>query len=124
MALHIGKIIKKKLEESGMSKSEFSRRIETTPQNIYGIFKRKSMDTDLLKRISNVLNYDFFMYYTTATISVPTETKGEQKIITAAELKEEIDSLKSELAALKRENQYLREIHELMKEKMKKTTGK
>ena len=41
--LHIGEIIKQRVEELGMSKAEFSRRINTTSQNIYGIFKKNQL---------------------------------------------------------------------------------
>lgn len=62
--VHIGKLIRTRLEEVGLTKSEFARRINVSPQNIYGIFKRVSCDSKLLNDIGKVLNYDFFQYYT------------------------------------------------------------
>lgn len=123
MALHIGKVVRKHLEELGMTKSEFARRLETSPQNIYGIFKRKSIDTQLLKEISTVLNYDFFQYYTTAALVVHEEKAnygGKDKVFTALDLQREVEKLRKELEILKNENQYLKEIHQLMKEKQSK----
>ncbi|HTF03558.1 MAG TPA: helix-turn-helix transcriptional regulator [Bacteroidia bacterium] len=120
MAVHIGKIVRKHLEEAGMTKSEFARRLETSPQNIYGIFKRKSIDTELLKEISAVLNYDFFQYYSTGALLVHEDKANYGKIMTALDLQREVNKLKQDLEILKNENQYLKEIHQLMKEKQGK----
>ena len=51
--IHIGSLIKEKMEERGLSVSHYER------TNIYKIFKRSSIDVDLLLRISEVLAYDF-----------------------------------------------------------------
>jgi len=59
----IGKLIQKRLKERGMSNAEFARRINTHIRNVYDIFSRKSIDTDLLITIGSVLDYDFFRYY-------------------------------------------------------------
>lgn len=58
--MHIGECIKKKLEEEGHSAAWFAERICCTRPHVYKIFRRSSIDTDLLKRISRVLNHDFF----------------------------------------------------------------
>lgn len=59
MAYNYGLEIKKVLKEKGMSVSEFARRINKSRENAYDIFRRKSLDTDLLSVISQVLDYDF-----------------------------------------------------------------
>lgn len=61
--IHIGKLIQEELRKSGMSKKEFARRIETSSQNVYGIFKRETIDTGTLLIISKVLQFDFFLLY-------------------------------------------------------------
>ena len=66
MEIHIGQLIKARLEETGMKKSEFARRINRTSQNVYDIFQRKSIDTDLLATISHILECNFFEPFTTA----------------------------------------------------------
>jgi len=43
-----------------MTVSEFARRINSSRENAYSIFKRKSIDTDLLQTVSTVLGHDFF----------------------------------------------------------------
>ncbi|NBX38656.1 MAG: XRE family transcriptional regulator [Flavobacteriia bacterium] len=52
MEIHLGQLIKAQLEASGMKKSEFARRINRTPQNVFDVFQRKSLDTALLENIS------------------------------------------------------------------------
>jgi len=113
MKIHIGKLIRKHLEEIGQTKSEFARRINTSPQNIYGIFKRQSIDSELLRTISQCLKFDFFQYYSTTAM-----VKGDDKtIITALEMQKELDQVKTEIELLKKENGYLKEINRLMKSK-------
>ena len=121
-ALHIGKLVRKHLEELGMTKSEFARRLDTSPQNIYGIFKRKSLDTELLKNIGSVLNFDFFQYYGSGALYVNEDrpTYGKEKVLTALDLQRELDRLKKEHETLRQENNYLKEIVQLMKEKQTK----
>ncbi|MBI3509315.1 MAG: helix-turn-helix transcriptional regulator [Bacteroidetes bacterium] len=117
MALHIGKLVRQHLEEVGMTKSEFARRIGTSPQNIYGIFKRKSCDTELLREISRVLNFDFFQYYSTNALVVEEKNGNKTSVFTAADLKKELELKTRELDVVRSENEYLKEIHRLMKER-------
>ena len=58
--LHIGKIVKKVLEESGMSVTEFARRMNCTRPNVYDIFDRSDIGVEQLIEISKVLNHNFF----------------------------------------------------------------
>lgn len=57
--IHIGSLIRQKLEESPLSISEFASLINRTRTTVYDIFNRKSIDVDLLLSISEVLNYNF-----------------------------------------------------------------
>jgi len=63
--IYIGPIIKQKLSESSMTIKEFSARINCDRTTVYDIFKRKSIDTERLIKISDVLNLDFVneIYY-------------------------------------------------------------
>ena len=58
--MHIGKLIRQKLKEQGRSATWFSQQIYCSRSNIYRIFNNPNIDTDLLKRISKILEYDFF----------------------------------------------------------------
>lgn len=61
--IHIGKIIKEKFDEQGLSVSWFAKELCCDRTNIYSIFKRESIDTSLLVKISTILKHDFFKYY-------------------------------------------------------------
>ena len=61
--MHIGKLIKKKVTEKGMTVVSFASRLSCTRVNAYKIFSKKSIDTDMLTRISIILEYDFFRLY-------------------------------------------------------------
>lgn len=61
--IHIGSIIKEKFEEQGLSVSWFARQLCCDRTNVYSIFKRESIDTSLLVKISVILKYDFFRHY-------------------------------------------------------------
>jgi transcriptional regulator with XRE-family HTH domain len=113
MALHIGKLIRKRIEQAGMNKSEFARRINSTPQNVYSIFKRESIDTDLLWEISRVLNYDFFQHYTTSGGSYINDDPMSSK--NATELNKELAHVKRETELFAQENRYLKELVRLLR---------
>lgn len=59
MEIHDGERIKEYLAITGLSVSEFARRLNCHRQNVYDIFKRKTIDVVLLQRISKVLGHDF-----------------------------------------------------------------
>lgn len=61
--IHIGSIIKEKFDERSLSVSWFASQLCCDRTNIYSIFKRESIDTSLLVKISIILNHDFFKYY-------------------------------------------------------------
>jgi plasmid maintenance system antidote protein VapI len=58
--MHIGSKIQEKLRESGHTVAWFARQICCTRTHVYKIFNKENIDVELLMRISNVLNYDFF----------------------------------------------------------------
>ena len=59
----IGEVIKTRVERMGISKAELARRLDMSPANVHKIFKRSSVDVMLLRKISNVLEYDFFRHF-------------------------------------------------------------
>lgn len=61
--IHIGNIIKKEFDAQGLSASWFAKQLCCDRTNIYSIFKRESIDTILLVKISTILKHDFFKYY-------------------------------------------------------------
>jgi hypothetical protein len=61
--LHIGNEIKMELLRQERTVSWFARKLCCDRTNVYSIFKRESIDTMLLQRISTVLNHNFFELY-------------------------------------------------------------
>lgn len=59
MNVHAGEKVKEYFEASGMSVSEFARRLHCHRQNVYDIFKRSVIEMTMLQRISRVLEHDF-----------------------------------------------------------------
>jgi transcriptional regulator with XRE-family HTH domain len=74
--VHIGKKIKARIEDAGMSVAEFARRLNRSSQSIYHVFNSQSIDTNLLAEISEVLNFNFFTYFVKEE---GTEPKKEKK---------------------------------------------
>lgn len=91
--IHIGEKIKNRIEETGISKSEFARRINKARQNIEIIFNKKSIDTQLLLEISKALDYDFFQHYYNHNYSTNVVNDYQK-------LKNELQSLKFEHSQL------------------------
>ncbi|HVW97543.1 MAG TPA: hypothetical protein VHA56_16335 [Mucilaginibacter sp.] len=63
MALHIGKEIERKFQESGFKIGYFAEQINTGERNVYSIFSRKDISADMLARISKTLDFNFFRLY-------------------------------------------------------------
>jgi hypothetical protein len=63
--LHIGELIKKRVDELGMTDAGFGRKINVSRQNAQNIYTRQSIDSEMLALISDVLELDFFSYYKT-----------------------------------------------------------
>ena len=61
--VNIGEKIKEQLLIKKMSVADFAKKINTDRNNAYNIFKRRSIDTELLFKVSVTLNFDFFQYY-------------------------------------------------------------
>jgi transcriptional regulator with XRE-family HTH domain len=71
MEVHVGKLIEWRLDETGMTKAEFGRRINTSRQNVNSLLRKASLDTAYLQKISEALHYDFFKH-----LSPPSSSKG------------------------------------------------
>lgn len=59
--IHIGELIKARLAQVERSPGWLAKKINCDRTNIYKIFQRPSIDTELLARISKALDYDFFL---------------------------------------------------------------
>lgn len=87
--VHIGSIIRTKLEESSLSIAEFADRINRTRPTVYDIFNRKSIDTDLLIKISEVLGYNFLQeVYLEDTLKKEQSEETSSRYIVGVEVSE------------------------------------
>ena len=62
--VNIGLSIEQRLNELGMSKAEFGRKIGVPQQNVNRILDKTGIDTDKLVTIGEALEYNFFKEYT------------------------------------------------------------
>ncbi len=58
--LPIGQLIKEELASQERTVSWFARKLHLDRSNVYRLFQKNSVDTDLLGRISLILDRDFF----------------------------------------------------------------
>ena len=61
--IHIGELIRKKLEENGQSASWLAEKVHCDRSNFNKLLQKDHIDTELLELISQVMNFNFFMYY-------------------------------------------------------------
>ena len=75
--IHIGNIIHEQLRKDRRSVGWLAREIPCTRNHLYKVFRRSSLDTDLLLRISQVMNFNFFRYYSAEVKKGSEERMGE-----------------------------------------------
>ena len=95
--IHIGEIIRDKVSELGISKQKFGQMINIQRQNVVKtVFEKNSLDADLLIRISETLDFDFFQYYrqkdecNTEYYMIKPEIKGKIILEFGKEKKEQV----------------------------------
>lgn len=91
MELHIGKEIKRVLDQSGKKALWLAKELNTSDRNLYDLLNREEISTGQLAQISRILNYDFFSLYRLPDTSA--EVKSREKILVTVEL----DGLQSTL---------------------------
>jgi len=62
-SIHIGKIIQKEIKRSKRKVTEVAEELGMGRSEVYVIYKKKSMKTAKLERFSEVLDHNFFKYY-------------------------------------------------------------
>lgn len=98
--LHIGRLVKTVFERSGMTVTDFARQLNCERTNVYTIFKRRTIDVELLVNISKILGYNFFEDVlketnlntkTTHDINIRLQDCSEEKIMILKEFLEKIN---------------------------------
>ena len=88
--IQLGSIIKQKFQETSITVEEFAEKINCERTTVYDVFKRKSVDSELLIKISEALNFDFYneIYFNKQT------NNFSKKVLIAFEVEEKnIDKL-------------------------------
>lgn len=109
MEIHIGKRIEKRAKELKIGTTELGKLINTSKQNVYGLFKRSSIDAKQLYELSKALKYNFFLLYDLS------ELEADNTIIKELEaLRSENKNLKSEINSINEKYDLLQKINKLL----------
>lgn len=119
--IHIGQKIKEVVEKKGMAKTELARRMNMTSSNVHKIFTRKTIDTGLLTKLSEILEHDFFSYYPKHLLENESSIKqlndpDENKLYNETVKR----NYEAKIETLTKEVSYLKEINKMLKEKLEK----
>ncbi len=113
--IHIGQKIREVLDKSHFSVVEFAKKINITRDGAYKIFEKERINTALLQKISDVLEHDFFNYYS----SNPTANESSNDYGYAT--KEELLQLTNTVRSLVKEIEKLRnDLNPVAKKKSEK----
>ena len=111
--IHIGNLILEQVHAQGISKSELARRLNVSPQNVYSLVKRRTVQAIMLKKVSDAMKFDFFNVYYNHDVPASKSENPNQNSDYYAEYQE----LTKELARLREENEYLKLLIELKSKK-------
>ena len=60
--IHVGELIKERLKEEGKSVVWLAQELGCHRTNVYNIFEKNSLDTNIIRRISIIMRHNFFDY--------------------------------------------------------------
>ena len=75
--IHIGHLIQAQLKADQRSASWLAREIGCSRNHLYKVFRKSSLDGELLLSISLAMNFNFFQYYTAEFIEGMKQRIGE-----------------------------------------------
>jgi DNA-binding Xre family transcriptional regulator len=112
MKIHIGSHIKSVAVEKKVRSTELAKMINTSKQNVYGIYKRASIDVVMLLEISKALNYNFFSHYLQGENSLFDDQQMTETLL----LRKQIAHLKMEVKRLTELNALLQKVNVLLED--------
>lgn len=116
--MHLGSLIKQRAEALGIGPTKLASLINTSKQNVYGIYKRKSVDSELLALICSALKYDFFRLYTGTDDFTKDEIIYENSSLhTVRKLNKELSQCRYKLKDMEEKNEMLKKINELLEKR-------
>ncbi len=108
--MHIGDKIKNRAKDLRLGPTELAKIINTSKQNIYGIYKRNSVDSDLLFDLSKALDTDFFAIYSKKLVA--TDVEGAEPEVNYETIGSALVSVRRELGDLKEKYSLLKALDE------------
>jgi hypothetical protein len=109
MKIHVGQRIQARAKELKIGTTELGKMINTSKQNVYGIFKRESIDIQQLQDISIALKFNFINLFLTPELL---EHSNQESDIQT--LKKQLEEVKNELEGTKKELKFATEKLELL----------
>ncbi|MET0391911.1 MAG: hypothetical protein ABW019_02170 [Chitinophagaceae bacterium] len=95
----MGQLISQKVDEKDITQEYLGQLISSSKQNVGNIFTRPSVDSDLLKRISEALEFDFFsVYYQDGFLQATREKEVEPLTSRITMLEARVAELETKLA--------------------------
>ena len=117
--IHIGNIIKDKLEHKKISITQFAEDINCTRRNVYKIFNKSNIDTELLLRVNEAIGENLFLNYLTDK-EIVKHAKGR---VNTAELNRALSELRAAVIVRgeeKRKEELLKKKRKELKQKKKR----
>ncbi len=118
--MHIGQKIAEIIAVRHSNKQALGRSIGISGSTATYLTTRKSIDVQMLANIGNALKYNFFNLYKVTEIgaeSLPENIELAQMKMKNEEMAKELEACKRELLMQQRENEYLKEINDLLRKK-------
>jgi transcriptional regulator with XRE-family HTH domain len=124
--VYIGQKIKNVVESSGLSAAEFAKKINRSRDVAYKIFNKENMDTGLLRKISTVLEHDFFSYYSDdlPIVKEPGKIGYTKKTDLITSLGEEIKAFKKKFTEMEEKYETLQKLSKFQEEKISRLEKK
>ncbi len=102
MKVDIGVEVKRVFDMREINAEQLADQLGMVRENVYRVFKKSTMDTELLYKLSVILEYDFFQHYTIEKL------KSTQNLI------DELNKYKTENNLLHSEVTHLREVNKIL----------
>lgn len=99
--IFIGKIIEDELRRQERTVTWLSRKIHCDRRNVYDIFSRNNIDTELLYKLSVILNKDFFAYY-----SAKLQSADNEQITPPQQRMRRIENVKYHITLMRKTNSH------------------
>ncbi|MFV0420104.1 MAG: hypothetical protein ACK5KT_15415 [Dysgonomonas sp.] len=95
--IHIGALIKQRMQECGIAIGRAAAFLKASEEDVECMYKKKSLDSDILLRWSKLLKYDFFRIYSQHLILYSPQDEGQAKRRKEKEIKTKLPVFKKNI---------------------------